>query len=146
MSRISRFDIQLIRHGDRTTLEAGPRPVIVAGAPPEFGGSDQVWSPEHLLVAAATLCFQTTFAWAAKRAQVTVLTFSCHGEGMVEKTATGLAFTGIHLRVHATVPAGQVMAIETVIAEAQRHCLVTHSLRCPVTVESDVRAQEERSP
>ena len=32
---------------------AGPRPAsIEAGAPPEFGGQDSWWSPEHLLLSA----------------------------------------------------------------------------------------------
>src|SRR5690606_26909578 len=47
-------------------LEAGklaslPRQEILVGAPPQFGGTDTVWSPEELLVGAVITCLQTTF-------------------------------------------------------------------------------------
>ena len=42
-------------------LTEGPRERIRAGAPPQFGGVEDVWSPEHLLIAAALTCLKTTF-------------------------------------------------------------------------------------
>src|SRR5690606_35571801 len=54
-------------------LLALPRAPIAAGAPPQFGGSEDVWSPEELLAGAVLLCLQTTFAAFAKRASLRVL-------------------------------------------------------------------------
>ncbi len=48
-------------------LRAPPRAPIAAGPPPQFDGSDRVWSPEELLVAATLECLWTTFENLARR-------------------------------------------------------------------------------
>src|SRR5687767_3716180 len=50
-------------------VSAPPRPVILGGPPPEFDGHEEQWSPEHLLLSSAALCFTLTFDALAKRAQ-----------------------------------------------------------------------------
>jgi organic hydroperoxide reductase OsmC/OhrA len=134
------FGVELERslHGSR--IDAGPRAHIVGGAPPEFGGTADVWSPEHLLVAAAALCYETTFEWHARRDRLEFREFACQARGTVEKTAAGLAFTGIRLDVRVKCAAHDVGRTMLLLDAAKTGCLVANSLRCPVTVETDVTA------
>jgi organic hydroperoxide reductase OsmC/OhrA len=132
-----RFVVALTRQSEDAVLEAAPRPSIRGGAPPEFGGRAEVWSPEHLFVSAVALCFLTTFEFFAKRENLAVTDFTTSAEGTVEKTAKGLAFTGVRLDVHVGVTPGQETRAQELLAMAKRACLVSNSLLCPVELVAE---------
>lgn len=133
------YDIDLSRDPRGTALlHAEGRAGITAGAPPEFGGRADVWSPEHLLVSAAALCFLTTFEWLAGRAKLPIEQFDCHGHGTVSKTAEGLAFAGVELDVAVRVAAGEGARARQLLDRAKESCLVARALRCPVTVQAAI--------
>ena len=120
------------------TLEAGPRVPIAGGPPPEFGGTAIRWSPEHLLIGAAGLCFTTTLEWHAARRAITILELHCEARGTVEKTPRGLAFTAVELDVKATAAIGQAGALRELVERAETTCLVSASLTCPVRVHAEI--------
>jgi organic hydroperoxide reductase OsmC/OhrA len=133
------YEIRMARRGPiDATIEAEPRSAISGGPPPDFGGDATRWSPEHLLVAAAALCFWTTLEWFARRRGVSILGFDCRAEGTVEKTARGLAFTGVRLRVGATAAPDQVAQLRELMEVAKKSCLVANSLACPVELAAEV--------
>ncbi len=119
-------------------IEAPPRAPIEGGPPPDFGGTDTRWSPEHLLVAAAGLCFIATLESFAMRRSVPILDLACRSEGSVERTPRGLAFTSVSLHVAATAAKGQVGVLRDLLQEAKQHCLVANSLSCPVSLVAEV--------
>ena len=121
-------------------LSAPPRAPIAAGAPPQFGGSDQVWSPEELLVASTLLCLSTTFDAFARRESLTVRDWRGDAAGVLEKSTTGPAFTAIELRVTILVAPGDEERCRRLIEKAEQHCIISHTLRCPVRLEATVRA------
>jgi organic hydroperoxide reductase OsmC/OhrA len=137
-----RFTVQLTRPASGARLDAAPRATIVGGAPPEFGGTDTVWSPEHLFVSSVALCFLTTFEFFARRGNLTVVEFSTNAEGTVEKTPRGLAFTGVRLDVRVGVPAGEAARAQELLATAKRSCLISNSLACPVELAAEVHEVE----
>ena len=144
------FEIDLARPDGSATLDAEGRPQIVGGAPPEFGGTPDVWSPEHLLLSSVALCFLTTLDFYAKRAGLSFGGFRCHASGTVDKTPTGLAFTGVRLEAQATVAAGEAGKARELMDKAERGCLISNSLKCPVdlvaeVVESGVSADSART-
>lgn len=123
-------------------VESAPRVAITGGPPPEFGGDATSWSPEHLLVAAAALCYWNTLEWFARRRSVAIVGFECRADGEVTKTGTGLAFSGIRLDVVATAAEDQVAALRELIEVAKESCLVARSLACPVELAAVVRTDD----
>lgn len=115
-------------------LAAPPRPPIPAGAPPQFGGSEQVWGPEELLAGAVLLCLQTTFVAFAKRASLRVVDWKGNVTATLEKGKPVPTFTSIVVDVAVTTEPGDEQRAADLMGSAQRHCIISHALAVPVTV------------
>lgn len=136
------YEVKVARRGPvDAVVEAAPRSPISGGPPPEFGGDTVHWSPEHLLVASAALCYWNTLEWFARKLGVPILAFMCQAQGQVEKTGAGLAFTAIRLDVVATGSPGREAELRDLLDKAKKSCLVANSLACPVELVADVRSQ-----
>jgi organic hydroperoxide reductase OsmC/OhrA len=120
--------------GGGAVLEAPPRAAIVGGAPPQFDGRPEWWSPEHLLLASTALCLMTTFQALAGRARLPEVRYSSTVEGTLDKTATGLAFTSIRLSVDLEAPPEKAEEARKLLESAKRHCIVSNSLKPAVEV------------
>ena len=137
------YEVAIARRGPfEATIEADSRAAISGGPPPEFGGDTAHWSPEHLLVASAALCFLNTLEWFARRSAVPVLGFTCSGRGTVAKGDRGLVFTGIRLEAAAATVAGQEEQLRQLMDVAKKSCLVASSLACPVELVASVRTDD----
>jgi organic hydroperoxide reductase OsmC/OhrA len=117
-----------------------PAVAIAAGAPPQFGGSDQVWSPEELLIGAVLECLWTTFEAFARREQVEVRGFAGRATGTLDRAPGAPAFTSIALAIDLIVPAGDEARARQLVATAHDRCIVARALRVPITVETRVTA------
>lgn len=115
-------------------LVAAPRPEIPAGAPPQFGGTDTVWSPEDLLVASALLCLKTTFDAYARRASLPVVEWHGTGTATLAKAPGGPTFTSIDLDVAVVTAPGDEARATDLIGQAERHCIISHALNVPIHV------------
>lgn len=121
-------------------MSAPPRPEFRGGPPVEFGGRDDWWSPEHLLLTAAGLCLKTTFEAFAGRARLPVLAYSSRVEGTLDKTAQGLAFTSIEISVDLVVEEDEVARGEELLRKAKEHCIVANALKTAVRLIVSVKA------
>jgi organic hydroperoxide reductase OsmC/OhrA len=130
------YDVDLERPpSSAMELHAGRRPVLAVGPPPEFGGTEAWWSPEHLLVSAAAACFTATLIAGAERARVGFEKVQLHAKGTLDKTAAGVAFTSIQLALELELSGAEdIVRAENLVDEAKKHCFVANSLRCPVDV------------
>jgi organic hydroperoxide reductase OsmC/OhrA len=126
-------------------LTAGPREPIVTGAPPQFGGTEAVWSPEHLLIAAALTCLKTTFDAYARREKIAIHHWRGTGTGVLAKGRTGPTFTAIELAVDILTDPGDEARAEAVLAVAERNCIISQTLTAPVHVTGTVKAAAERA-
>jgi organic hydroperoxide reductase OsmC/OhrA len=125
-----------------TDLTAGSRPVLQGDAPPEFGGDERRWSPEHLLLASLSLCLLTTFQSVVRKAKLEVLGYAADVEGVLDKTPAGLGFVSLTLIVHVEVAAGEVDRARRLLETAHKHCIVANALRPPVHLDASVVARE----
>lgn len=128
-----------VRLADRQ-LTAPPRAAIAAGPPPQFGGSDSVWSPEELLVAAALECLWTTFEAHARHDALAVHGWSGTGVAVLEKGSPVPKFASITLHVELAVAESDVERARRLLQTAEQRCIISHALHVPVILEPVVRA------
>ena len=120
-------------------LESRGLPPLETAAPAEFGGPGDRWSPETLFVGAVADCFLLTFRAVARASAYAFEHLACEGEGVLDRQEGGLRFTEVRLRARLVVPPGADAARgERLLEKAERGCLVSRSLACPVHLESEV--------
>jgi organic hydroperoxide reductase OsmC/OhrA len=129
---------------DTAWLAAPPRPLLLGGPPPEFGGQDTQWSPEHLLLGSVSLCLATTFRALAKREGLAIRAYAGQAEGVLDRTPDGLAFTSLTLQVELCVDAEDVARAEQLLRRAKKQCLIGNSLKAPIGLEVSVQARASR--
>ncbi|TMQ11921.1 MAG: OsmC family peroxiredoxin [Deltaproteobacteria bacterium] len=140
MSKIAAFPHRYtVRLADRQ-LVAPPRAPIAAGPPPQFGGSESVWSPEELLVAAALECLWTTFEAYARHDALAVHDWSGTGVAVLDKGSPVPKFTSITLRVELVVAVNAAERARRLLQTAEQRCIISNALNVPVTVEAVVRS------
>lgn len=140
MAAISPFPHRYVVSFADDLLIADPRPRIPGGAPPQFGGSDRVWSPEELLVAAVLLCLKTTFDAYARRDALAVRSWRGTGTGVLEKSPAGPAFSSVELDVELEVGPGDEERARKILDTAERHCILSNAIKAPVHLVATVRA------
>jgi organic hydroperoxide reductase OsmC/OhrA len=114
-----------------------PLPV---GSPPEFGGEPGVWTPEHLLVAAAASCLMTTFLTVAELSKLRVLSYESSARGTLTRGEDRrYSFTRIELRPRVVVAREEDTARAVRLLEkAEAACLVARSLRAEMVLVPQV--------
>ena len=139
MAKPAPFPHQYTVNLEDRRLTAPPRAPIAVGAPPQFGGSDEMWSPEELLVGAALECLWTTFEAYARHDQLEVAGWRGTGSGVLDKGPTGPVFTSITLAVEMTVAAADLERARRILDTAEKHCIISNALRVAVTLQADIR-------
>lgn len=129
--------------GSEGTAAAAPRPDLTVAPPPQWGGTDAHWSPEHLLLAALASCQMTTFAAVAAKSQFAFSGYAAKVSGTLEKTPAGIVFTSVRLAVALRVPPGERDKGLRLLELAKKHCIVANSLKAETRLEASV--QEEGS-
>lgn len=126
--------------GRRGTLTASQRPTVVVGAPPEFGGTDDVWSPEHLCVAAVNTCVMLTFIAIAANSKVGFRAYSASATGTLEKVeGRGPVITRIVIKPRITIaPDTDQARLDRVLKMAEKNCFISNSLNASVTLEPEI--------
>jgi organic hydroperoxide reductase OsmC/OhrA len=136
------YDVSLAWKGQGgAALTAGPRPAIEGGAPPEFDGKEAWWSPEHLLLSSLSLCLMTTFQALTDKARLPIEHYDSHAEGRLDRTPSGLGFTGLVLHVKVRVgSADEVERARHLLIKAKTYCIVANALMPPVSLDAAVTA------
>jgi organic hydroperoxide reductase OsmC/OhrA len=126
-----------------TALGAGLRPVIIGGAPPQFGGEETRWSPEHLLLCSMNLSLQVTFDALARNAGLEVTSYRSRAGATLTLHEGSPELTYLCLDVTMVVGAGQEEQARDLLNRAKRHCLVADALRAPVHLRLEIRASAQ---
>ena len=111
-------------------------PPLSVSAPPEFSGEPGTWSPENLLVAAASSCLMVTFQALAERSKLHVFSYRAEAYGRLENMPEeGYRFTEIVLVPEIGVVGEDVARALKILSKAEKNCFVGKSLRSTVQVE-----------
>lgn len=110
--------------------------------PPEFRGEPNVWSPEHLFVAAIDTCLLMTFAGLSEKNGLQLVSYRSEAEGLLEWVEGSYRFTAVTVRPEITVrDEAAVARARDLLERAHATCLIANSLRTVVTVEPEIRQQ-----
>lgn len=123
----------------RVLLEAEGKPLIEVATPPEFGGPEAFWSPEDLFVSSINICVLTTFLFFAQRQSLEFLSYQSEAEGTVEMVEGTFMFTQVVVRPRVEVKDEEMAtAVGQALEKAEKHCLISSSVKTQVTVEPQV--------
>lgn len=121
---------------------------IEVATPPEFPqGMPGIWSPEHLLVAAASSCLMTTFLAIAEHSKLQYHSFSVQAEGTLEEVEGKLMISEILL-----LPRVEIMheidreKAERILRKSEANCLISRSLKAEIHMQTQVLAPTEHTP
>ncbi len=122
------------------TVVAPGCPAVRIGVGPEFGGRDDVWSPEHLCVAAVNACVMLTFVTIAQNSKLLIKGYTASASGALEKVDDrGPVITRVVVRPRITVgPEVDRGRVERVIKMAEKRCYISNSLSGEVRLEPEI--------
>jgi organic hydroperoxide reductase OsmC/OhrA len=127
-------------YGREHEIAAGDRPPIPGSADPLFRGDSRRYSPEDLLVAAASGCHMLWYLQLCADAGVTVLEYEDRAWGRMSIAPEGEgAFDQIVLRPRIVIDSGSDPELARRLQDdAHDRCFIANSLRCPVRCETTV--------
>ena len=108
-------------------------------SPAVYGGNGNTLNPEEMLVASVNSCLMLVFFHFVEKFSIEINSYDSEAVGQVEKTRNGLRFTKIE--VNAKVSVGNntsIEKIEEITKLAEKYCLVSGSLTCPVEYNVEV--------
>ena len=110
------------------------RQEIEVATPPEFGGHENIISPEDLFVSSANVCYMTTLLGTIKNMGVELVSYESEAEGILETVGKMKIFTKIIIkpRIKAKETAEKIRMI---LDHAEKRCLVANSMKTQVIIE-----------
>lgn len=119
--------------------EDGLPPLEVA-SPPEFGGPESVWSPEHLFVASIAACLMTTFRSIAANSGLEVVEYRDESVGHLQRGEDGLySIDRVTLRPVVVISSdSRPDRALRLLEKAEKVCLVSRSVRSETVLEPKV--------
>lgn len=137
------YQVQVIGSGPKTgKMEAQQDglPAFEFSSPPEFGGPEGVWSPEHLYVAAISTCLMTTFHAIAEISKVDIVEYTDNASGLLERGEDRLySMPRVTLRPRIVIDdESKVEKTLRLIEKAEQVCLISRSISSEVVLEPTV--------
>jgi len=113
---------------------------IECATPPEFPhGIAGVWSPETFFLAAIAGCYVNTFQAFCDKFKIKPVSLECEASGTVALVDGKFAFTGVMLNPIVKLAShDDEAAAFKIIEKAHRYCLISNSVKCPVSVSENV--------
>jgi peroxiredoxin-like protein len=142
------YETEIEWKGERDLqLGGGKLPVIKAGAPPEFKGREENWSPEHLFVASLNSCYALTLLAIAEFSKVSVVSLSSTARGKLEKVpGSGYQITEIVVKPRIVISsANDLTRMPRILEKAKENCFVSNSIKSAITVEPEIFHQQTQT-
>ena len=117
---------------------------ITVATPPEFPkGEPNIWSPEHLYVAAANGCLMTTFLAIAENSKLDFISFNSTAIGKLEKVENTFMISEIELKPKVVLrnEKDRERAIR-IIEKSEKACLISNSMKSKIVLSPEVIISE----
>lgn len=117
-------------------LSCEGRPDIQVACPPEYGGHENIWSPEDLFVASVEVCVMTTFLWLAGREGMTPSSYESDASAIATMADGVFGIPKVTVRVRVGVEKEEDRGVaKKALGGVMDWCLVTKSIRPEVVIE-----------
>lgn len=115
-------------------------PTIAVATPPEFPkGVPNIWSPEHLYVAAANVCLMTTFLAIAENSNLQFESYSADAVGKLEKLEGKLQITEIVISPKIKLlNLADLEKAKKIIEKSEANCLISNSMKTKVLLNPEI--------
>lgn len=140
MDTTYKVSVTWMHNRDGWAEAGGTREPVKFSAPPEFGGRPGLWSPEQLLVLAASSCFLSSFLFFAERSNLTLAGYRAEAEGSLERV-NGKGYQLGQITIQPVVmlhSEKDIARAQSLLVKAERACIVANSLMTPVRIEPKV--------
>ncbi|MBK8244858.1 MAG: OsmC family protein [Saprospiraceae bacterium] len=138
-----KYNTQLNWIADRRGIMSSPElnESFEVATPPQFPkGMEGIWSPEHLLTAAVSSCFMTTFLAIAENSKLAFDQFSCSASGKLEQIEGKYLMTEIVLEPILTIPIDtSIEKAERILIKSEAACLISNSIKSKVTLKINIK-------
>lgn len=113
---------------------------IEVATPPQFPkGMENIWSPEHLFVAAINSCLMTTFLAIAENSKLEFTNFSSKASGKLEMVEGKYLMTEVTLLPTVTIEKEHDKERATRILEkSEAACLISNSVKSKIILKTEV--------
>jgi peroxiredoxin-like protein len=139
------YEVNLQWNSERKgTLSSPVLPTeIEVATPPDFPkGMKDIWTPEHLFVAAVNSCLMATFLAIAENSRFEFISFECNAVGIVSKIDGKLAVTEIILKPKVIIPTSQhEEQLKKILAMSERECVISNSITTKISLEPIIMIQ-----
>lgn len=137
------YEIEIVSTGVRSGVldsEEDRLPSLYVASPPEFGGPEGVWSPEHLFIASVASCLMTTFRAMADLSKLEVVEYTDSAIGHLQRGGDRLySIDRITLRPRVIIGTDDDLdKAEKLLRKAEEVCLISRSVKCEITMEGQV--------
>lgn len=119
---------------------------FLVSTPPEFGGPEGEWSPEHLFLSSITSCFMSTYLVFVNKMKIDNTGFECTATGQVEIVDGKYKFTYIHIYPKAFV--GNDVDVErakVAMEKAKKYCLISNSIDAEIVQHPEVAIAKQQT-
>src|SRR6188768_1472944 len=114
--------------------------------PPEFGGPEGDWSPEHLFLSSITSCFMSTYMVFVDKMKIDNTGFECTATGQVELVDGKFKFTYIHIYPKAFVSTeADVEKARIAMEKAKKYCLISNSVNAEIVQHPEVAIAKQHT-
>lgn len=137
------YEVNLRWNADRKGILTSPvlPSQIEVATPPEFPkGMKNIWTPEHLFVAAINSCLMATFLDIAENSKFEFISFESNAVGTVEKLDGKLAVTEILLKPTIVVPTlKHEEQLRKILEKSEKACAISNSIKTKVILEPIIK-------
>jgi peroxiredoxin-like protein len=142
MSENHSYQVNLVWNHDRKGTLSSPvlSTKIEVATPPDFPhGMPDIWSPEHLFVAAVNACLMTTFLAIADNSNLAFIAFKSSATGIVDKVDGKYRVTEITLKPVVTIPASvSEERTARIVEKSKLNCLISNSITTKIVLETNI--------
>ena len=137
------YNVDLKWISDRKGVISSPelREKIEVATPPQFPkGIEGIWSPEHLLTAAVSSCFMTTFISIAENSRLEYVSFNCAAKGKLEQVDGKFLMTEIILEpVLVITKEADKDKAERILQKSEAACLISNSIKSKISLVTTIK-------